>query len=40
VGGSYEQIAIGMISIGVAGFVSSELLRLLGRRVTPWLAQR
>jgi len=40
VGGSYEQIVVGMISIGIAGFVSSELLRLLGRRVTPWLSQR
>jgi len=40
VGGSYEQIVVGMISIGIAGFVSSELLRLLGRRLTPWLARR
>lgn len=37
VGGSYEQIVIGMISIGIAGFLSSELLRALGHRVTPWL---
>jgi NitT/TauT family transport system permease protein len=37
VGGSYEQIVVGMISIGIAGFISSELLRALGRRVTPWL---
>ncbi|MGH8707688.1 MAG: ABC transporter permease, partial [Burkholderiales bacterium] len=27
VGGSYEQIVVGMISIGIAGFISSELLR-------------
>jgi len=40
VGGSYEQIVVGMISIGIAGFISSELLRLLGRRVTPWLTPR
>jgi NitT/TauT family transport system permease protein len=40
VGGAYEQIVVGMISIGIAGFISSELLRLLGRKVTPWLKAR
>jgi len=40
VGGSYEQIVVGMISIGVAGYVSSELLRWLGYYVTPWLRVR
>src|SRR5436190_17143837 len=30
VGGSYQQIIVGMISIGIAGFISSELLRRLG----------
>lgn len=40
VGGSYEQIVVGMISIGIAGFISSELLRTLGYRVTPWLRLR
>ena len=40
VGGSYEQIVVGMISIGIAGFISSELLRALGKRVTPWLRLR
>jgi NitT/TauT family transport system permease protein len=40
VGGSYEQIVVGMISIGIAGFASSELLRWLGFRVTPWLRLR
>ena len=40
VGGSYEQVVIGMISIGIAGYVSSELLRALGKRVTPWLHLR
>jgi NitT/TauT family transport system permease protein len=40
VGGSYEQIVVGMISIGIAGFISSELLRALGKRVTPWLRVR
>jgi len=40
VGGSYEQIVVGMISIGIAGFASSELLRRLGKYVTPWLRAR
>jgi NitT/TauT family transport system permease protein len=40
VGGSYEQIVVGMISIGIAGFASSELLRWLGRYATPWLKAR
>lgn len=40
VGGSYEQIVVGMISIGIAGFISSELLRALGKHVTPWLRTR
>ncbi|WP_443639820.1 ABC transporter permease [Candidatus Njordibacter sp. Uisw_039] len=40
VGGSYEQIIVGMISIGIAGYISSELLRKLGGRFTPWLKTR
>lgn len=40
IGGSYEQIVIGMISIGIAGFASSELLRSGGRYLTPWLKTR
>jgi NitT/TauT family transport system permease protein len=40
VGGSYEQIVVGMISIGIAGFLSSELLRRGGKFVTPWLRVR
>lgn len=40
VGGSYEQIVVGMVSIGIAGFISSELLRKLGRYLTPWLKTR
>lgn len=40
VGGSYEQIVVGMISIGIAGFASSELLRWGGRFATPWLKER
>lgn len=40
VGGSYEQIVVGMISIGIAGYVCSELLRSLGGFLTPWLKSR
>ena len=40
VGGSYEQIIVGMISIGIAGYFSSELLRQLGGLLTPWLKTR
>ena len=40
IGGSYQQIVVGMISIGIAGFFSSELLRALGKYVTPWLRLR
>lgn len=40
IGGSYEQIVVGMISIGIAGFASSELLRCAGRYATPWLRTR
>src|SRR5256886_5225784 len=40
VGGSYEQILIGMISIGIPGLASSDLLRWGGRYATPWLKAR
>jgi NitT/TauT family transport system permease protein len=40
VGGAYEQIVVGMISIGIAGYMCSELLRMLGGYFTPWLNKR
>lgn len=40
VGGSYPQIIVGMISIGLAGYLSSLLLRRLTARFTPWLEAR
>ena len=40
VGGSYEQIVVGMISIGIAGYACSEVLRAVGGYVTPWLHKR
>src|SRR5262245_63894779 len=39
-GGSYEQIIVGMISIGIAGFVSSSIIRYVGKVVTPWMNVR
>jgi sulfonate transport system permease protein len=40
VGGSYPQIIVGMISIGIAGYASSALLRRIGHRLTPWIVER
>jgi NitT/TauT family transport system permease protein len=39
VGGSYTQIVAGMISIGIAGYISSAILRKVGEWMTPWLAE-
>ena len=35
-GGSMEQIVVGMISIGIAGYLSSSLIRVIGERCMPW----
>jgi NitT/TauT family transport system permease protein len=37
VGGTYPDIVVGMISIGIAGYVSSALVRFGVARLTPWL---
>ncbi len=37
VAGEYPVIIIGMVSIGVAGYLSSAAIRFLGGRLTPWL---
>ena len=37
VGGVYPQIIVGMISIGIAGYLSSALVRLGVAHLTPWL---
>jgi NitT/TauT family transport system permease protein len=37
VAGVYPLIIIGMMSIGIAGYISSALIRLAGSRLTPWL---
>lgn len=37
VAGQYPTIVIGMMSIGIAGYISSALIRMIGSRLTPWL---
>lgn len=37
IGGAYPNIIVGMISIGIAGYLSSALVRLAVARFTPWL---
>lgn len=39
-GGSYEQIIVGMMSIGIAGYLCSSALRVIGDALTPWLKTR
>lgn len=40
IGFSYPQIVVGMLSIGVAGYISSSIIRKFGRMLTPWLRTR
>ena len=40
IGGSYPLIVVGMISIGIAGFISSAIIRRLGLLATPWMRVR
>lgn len=35
-GGSLSQIVVGMISIGIAGYLSSTAIRMIGDRFMPW----
>lgn len=35
-GGSLPQIVVGMISIGIAGYLSSSMIRMIGNRFMPW----
>lgn len=37
IGGAYPNIIVGMISIGIAGYLSSALVRFAVQRFTPWL---
>jgi NitT/TauT family transport system permease protein len=36
IGGSYPNIVVGMISIGIAGYLSSTAVRFAAARLTPW----
>ncbi|HEX4331032.1 MAG TPA: ABC transporter permease [Usitatibacter sp.] len=40
IGGSYPLIVVGMISIGIAGYISSAIIRRLGMLVMPWVRVR
>jgi NitT/TauT family transport system permease protein len=40
VAGEFPLIVVGMASIGVAGYISSALIRTVGGRFTPWLRTR
>ena len=40
IGFSYPLIVVGMISIGIAGWISSAIIRRLGMLATPWLRVR
>ena len=35
-GGTVAQVIVGMISIGIAGYMSSSLIRIIGERSMPW----
>jgi NitT/TauT family transport system permease protein len=38
--GAESKIIVGMFSIGIMGYVSCEIIRALGRALTPWLRGR
>ncbi len=40
IGGSYPDIIVGMISIGIAGYLSSTLVRATAKRLMPWTRGR
>ncbi|MDR1677254.1 MAG: ABC transporter permease [Deltaproteobacteria bacterium] len=40
VAGEFPMIVVGMLSIGLAGYLSSGLIRRIGLHFTPWLASR
>lgn len=39
-GGDYNQIIVGMISIGIAGYICSAAVRRVGKMLMPWNAAR
>ena len=40
VAGEFPLIVVGMMSIGIAGYISSAFIRMIGSRFTPWLHTR
>jgi NitT/TauT family transport system permease protein len=40
VAGEFPLIVVGMMSIGIAGYISSSLIRWVGNHFTPWLKTR
>ncbi len=40
VAGEFPLIVVGMMSIGIAGYISSAFIRAIGGRFTPWLKTR
>ncbi len=40
VAGEFPLIVVGMMSIGIAGYISSAFIRYIGSRFTPWLRTR
>ena len=38
ISGNHDTIVVAMMSIGIAGYLSSSLLRVIGRKLTPWSA--
>jgi NitT/TauT family transport system permease protein len=40
VAGQFPLIVVGMLSIGLAGYLSSSLIRRIGLRYTPWLTSQ
>jgi len=39
VGGAFPTIIVGMVSIGVAGYLASSSIRLVAKRVMPWTSR-
>jgi NitT/TauT family transport system permease protein len=40
VAGEFPLIVVGMLSIGLAGYLSSALIRRIGLHFTPWLSSQ
>ncbi|MCE7530689.1 ABC transporter permease [Polynucleobacter sp. IMCC 29146] len=40
IGGNYEMIVVGMVSIGIAGYICSTVIRYIGGHFTSWEASK